>query len=127
MQLFGVETLGRHLLALEGCSRLDLIGGYRYLHLGDTLRTDSIFLSLDDASGFDTDTLVVRTDRFASRNEFHGGELGLVYRWWNCCWAVNVTGKAALGATRTTSRVGGSTTIISPADVTTVTAGGVFA
>lgn len=126
MQMFGTELLGRHLLALQGCSRLDIIGGYRYLNLRDTLRSDSIFLSLDDASGFDTDTIVARTDGFASRNEFHGGEFGLGYQWWNCCWAVSVTGKVALGGTRTTSRVGGSTTIISPTDDVTVTSGGVL-
>lgn len=126
MQLFGTELLGRHLLTVQGCSRLDVVAGYRYLNLGETLRTDSVALSFDDSSGFDADTIISRTDGFASRNEFHGGEMGLVYRWWNCCWAVNLTGKVALGGTRTTSRVGGTTTIISPANLATVTSGGVF-
>jgi hypothetical protein len=127
MQLFGTELLGRCLLTCLGRSRLDFIGGYRYLWLGDTLRTDAVSLSLDDSSGFDADTIVARTDGFASRNEFHGGEFGLVYRWWNCCWAVNLTAKAALGGTRTTSRIGGKTTLISPTNDVTTTPGGVFA
>ena len=127
MQLFGLEVLGRHMLGCEACSRLDVIGGWRYLRLEDTVSADSIFLSLDDASGFDADTIVARSDSFISKNDFHGGEFGLVYRWWNCCWAVNLTGKVALGGTRTIARVTGTTTTISPTDEVTVTDGGVFA
>lgn len=127
MQLFGVELLGRCMLGVQGCSRLDFVGGYRFLRLDDNARVDSVFLSLDDSTGFDADSIVARTDGFSSKNEFHGGEFGLVYRWWNCCWAVNLTGKVALGGTRTIARVGGQTTVISPTDDVTVTPGGVFA
>ncbi len=126
-QLFGLEVLGRHIVSLQGCSRMDVIGGYRYLRLDDTLRSESIFLSLDPASGFDADTIVARIDAFRSKNDFHGGEFGLVYRWWNCCWAVNLTAKAALGGTRTLSRVSGRTVEISPTDEVTTTPGGIFA
>jgi hypothetical protein len=127
MQLFGIEVLGRHMLSLEQCSRLDVIAGWRYLRLEDNFRADSIFLSLDEGSGFEPDTIVARTDGFRTKNDFHGGEFGLVYRWWNCCWALNLTGKVALGGTRTVASINGTTTAISPTDDVTVTAGGVLA
>ena len=50
-----------------------------------------------------------RFDHFESENEFHGGELGLIGRWWGCRWALQASGKVALGGTRTATSIEGGT------------------
>jgi putative beta barrel porin BBP7 len=124
MGLFGLELLGRHMMAAECNSRLDFVAGYRYARLFDGLRIrDEIFVP----DSIDPDTILIRTDAFVSKNDFHGGELGLVYRWWNCCWAAQLVGKAALGGTRTMTTIDGQTVEITATPPATTTVGGVFA
>ena len=50
------------------------------------------------------------TDSFRTFNQFNGGELGLVERWWKDRWSLQVLGKAAIGATQIGTGIGGSTT-----------------
>jgi hypothetical protein len=68
----------------------------------------------------------LRTDLFESRNDFHGGEVGLVYRWWNCCWALQATGKLAFGGTHTNTEIEGDT-VVDDGVAVTVTPAGVLA
>jgi hypothetical protein len=123
MGLFGLETLWRHMLAQECCSRLDFVAGYRYARLFDRLLIDDQFTSV--GTDFPDDSIVTRSDIFVSKNDFHGGELGLTYRWSNCCFAAQAFGKAALGGTRTITDVNGQTVV--DGNTTTVTPGGVLA
>jgi hypothetical protein len=126
MGLFGIEVLERWMLNCAEDQRLDFVAGYRHMRLIDGLRIDDAFISDDVASGFLPGTLVARTDSFESRNDFHGGEVGFVYRWWNCCWALQVTAKAAFGETHTFTTVDGET-VADDGVTETVTAGGVLA
>lgn len=126
MGLFSLEALWRRMLVADCNCRIDFVGGYRFMRLFDRLRTDDAFLSLDAASGYAPDTLVERTDFFESKNDFHGGDFGLVCRWWNCCWALQLTGKVALGATHTQTTVDGETAT-ELNGTRTVTTGGILA
>jgi len=86
--------------------RLELLGGFRYLNLRESL-------------GFDTNTpdippgpvTVFHTrDLFETRNDFYGGQLGLRARWDAGRFTADATVKVALGAMRQRADVEGALT-----------------
>jgi hypothetical protein len=108
MDLLGAEALLRRAMRSGSNYRLDGVVGYRYQRLLDRLSVDESFdFAREDDS--DETTSLDRFDDFASENEFHGGEVGLIGRWWGCRWAVQALGKVALGGTRTTTTIDGGT------------------
>ena len=111
VDLLGAEALLRREIRCGDSFRLDGVAGYRYQRLMDRLSVDESFQSLDVASGFDNGAWIDRFDDFASENEFHGGEFGLIGRWWGCRWALQALGKVAVGGTRTTASVDGLTVV----------------
>lgn len=128
VDFLGAEALLRRRLQADQGFRLDGVGGYRYQRLYDGLHVDDVSgYSLVDNTGAEIDTEVDRVDGFGSENEFHGGEAGLIGRWWGRRWALQALGKLALGGTRTVATIDGSTvTTISTtvgADTTVQTAG----
>ncbi len=130
VEFSGAEALLRRRLQGQQNYRFDGVVGYRYQRLYDGLHVDELFVSLDDSSGFDTDAVVGRSDSLESENEFHGGEIGLIGRWWTRCWALQVLGKAALGGTRTVTKIAGQTAVtVETVDgpVTDTAPGGVLA
>jgi hypothetical protein len=108
MDFLGAEALLRRAIRESGNYRLDGVVGYRYQRLLDRLSVDESF---DYAREIESDETISldRFDDFASENEFHGGEVGLVGRWWGCRWALQALGKVALGGTRTTTTIDGGT------------------
>ncbi len=108
LDFLGAEALLRHVIREGGNYRLDGVAGYRYHRLLDRLSIDESF---DYAREEDADetTSIDRFDDLSSENEFHGGEVGLIGRWWGCRWALQALGKVALGGTRTTTSVAGET------------------
>jgi hypothetical protein len=107
MDLLGAEALLRRAIRSGGNYRLDSVGGYRYQRLFDRLAIDESFDFGKKPAG--TTTWMERFDHFESENEFHGGEVGLIGRWWGCRWALQALGKVALGGTQTTTTVDGGT------------------
>ena len=102
-RLWGAEANLRHNLWGGPNGHVDVLAGFRALGLDDNfqLGTTSNFLSLPPTT---TTTL----DRFATRNRFYGGQLGVSgeYRW--CRWSVDGTLKVALGGTNERSEIAGS-------------------
>ena len=101
-------TYRRNLLEKENFHRRYLLGGYRYLMLDDRL---SVVSTTFGPAGGDPYTEYATTDNFRTFNQFNGGELGLVERWWRDRWSLQVLGKVALGATQIGTGIGGSTEI----------------
>lgn len=108
VDLLGAEALLRHAIRSGGNYRVDGVVGYRYQRLLDRLSVDESF-DFAQEDGSDETTSIDGFDDFASENEFHGGELGLIGRWWGCRWALQALGKIALGGTRTTTSIAGRT------------------
>jgi len=98
----------RNLLDKENFHRRYLLGGYRYLMLDDRLSVDSSSY-VSTGGGYPVNGYYT-TDSFRTFNQFNGGELGLVERWWKDRWSLQVLGKVALGATQIGTGIGGSTT-----------------
>lgn len=108
VDLLGAEALLRRVIGSGDNFRLDGVGGYRYQRLYDRLSVAESF-DFPRVSGASETISLDRFDDFTSENEFHGGEVGLIGRWWGCRWALQALGKVALGGTRTTTTIDGGT------------------
>lgn len=88
--------------------RVDMITGVRYLNLNEnlTIRENILLLPGSPAPG---DQIAV-VDKFGTRNNFYGGQIGVRGETWRGAWFVNATGKVALGDMHQEVRVNGYTT-----------------
>ncbi len=85
--------------------RVDFLIGYRYFRLADRLQVT------EDLRTFTTPTVEFDIfDRFETRNEFHGAEVGVL--WERCMgrWSVELLGKVALGNVSQRVNIDGATT-----------------
>lgn len=109
------------------CCRLDAIGGYRFYRLDDNVyfreQLESIAQSGPVAFGTTYDIF----DRFQSRNEFQGGEIGLIGTVYRGRWSVEALAKVALGNTHSKVRINGSTTTTVPGQAPNTLPGGLLA
>jgi putative beta barrel porin BBP7 len=91
-EVFGVDAYAR----LGWCRmcdfRVDLIGGYQFSRINEELLIDS---STQNA------TLLV-SDNWVTRNEFHGGSIGILYESCRGCWTTTALVKVGLGTMRQT-------------------------
>lgn len=81
--------------------RVDVTGGYRFARLVD--QVDVRHTSLDVS----TSTTTFAEDLFVTGNEFHGGEVGIVWERRRGRWIVTGLGRIALGNNRQTVRIEG--------------------
>ena len=86
-------------------SRLDLLGGYRFLGLSENV---SIRGQLTTIEPLPPEAFDIR-DSFDARSDFHGGELGLLYEARQCQWSIELLGKVALGNSHQVVTIDGST------------------
>jgi hypothetical protein len=121
------EVLFRRALFLRCDERLDLLVGYRYARLDDTLgvRQSSRWLS---AQG----TIVAGTtkelfDEFDARTQFNGAELGASYRDRLGRWSVEFLAKVAVGNSHSRVRIDGGTITTVPGAGSSTFLGGLLA
>ena len=77
----------------NGRWRLDLLLGYRFGRLRESLGIREDLTSIEESFEGDIDL----RDRFMSRNEFHGGEIGANWEYQRGCWSLDLLGRLALG------------------------------
>lgn len=110
---------------LCGCNyRVDLLGGFRYLDLEESLRIrediqaniNPQFLANQDdpdiqrLATFNGANLIV-VDQFRTRNQFYGGQLGTAVELRRGRWVLDCRAKVGLGVTHQTVDISGSTTV----------------
>lgn len=84
--------------------RLDLLGGYRYMQLEDSVVIEQLTaVSVTPQAGFHV------FDRFRTDNNFQGGELGLAGQWYRDRWSFDGLVKLALGRTEQEVAIAGGT------------------
>jgi len=105
-------------------SRIDLLGGYRFLRLDESL---GITEDLTVLGGTTAGTRIIVADRFATRNEFHGGQLGVRASLWRGPWELALTAKAAFGVNLKEANIDGQTTFIPPGGGPVTQPGGLLA
>ncbi|MHB8899983.1 MAG: BBP7 family outer membrane beta-barrel protein [Thermoguttaceae bacterium] len=123
-RLDGAELLFRQSLGRECWSNIDLLFGYRWVQLEDGLLIQESTESLVSPT---TGTTFDLYDRFDTRNNFHGGEIGMALRRpINHCWSVELLAKVGIGNMDSTVTIDGQTTTVSGTG-TAQTAGGLLA
>lgn len=92
-------------------NRVDLIAGYRYYVLGDSLSIHETLTTPDTNPPryLPPSTFFSITDSFRTRNEFNGSEIGLATELHRGRWGMNILAKMALGNTHQTAHIEGFT------------------
>lgn len=137
-ELYGIEASGL-LNLFRTCPgecrlwQLNVLGGYRYLELNETLGVSSMSTILSGtvpAVGLTVGppTSIDVRDQFNTLNKFHGAQVGLQSQFTSGRWYVGLTGKAAFGGVSQKLEVDGTTALANPiARTGSVTLGGLYA
>lgn len=132
LRLWGAEGDGLLNVIDNDSFRLSLLAGGRYLDLSEDLNIG--FNAFVPRIGDFTNFSVSRQDRFSTRNQFYGGQLGLRGVVQAGAFYASLTGKVALGDMHESVNANGQTTIVQPAPLfvgvpagTTSFPGGFFA
>jgi len=123
-RLWGAEANARYKWLCGECWHVDFLSGFRYVDLDEKV---DITENLATAGpGGNTGVLV--SDRFGTRDQFYGGQIGLdtELKWGH--WFLGGMFKLAMGDMYESVRIGGNTTFIPPAPAMPVSQnGGVLA
>ncbi len=99
---------GRGLLC-DGCStfhsRTDMLFGYRYLQLDESVSVAENLVGTTPGEGFRIN------DRFRTLNQFNGFDMGMAYNRQRGCWSLDLLAKLAIGNTRQRVDINGNTSI----------------
>jgi hypothetical protein len=132
-QFGGAEVNLSRKLCCGCCCRVDLLGGFRYLYMQEAVNTDEFIQvnttlppQFQNFQQFAGDTITV-SDRFRTRNQFYGGQVGLEAVCARGPWQLFVRGKVALGDTHEILDISGSQTVTTPTGQVTHFTGGLLA
>lgn len=108
LDVYSGDLYLRALLLGDRCNRVDLLGGYTFLRLdsGYQLRSRIVDGWTDAPPPVTTITTIV--DRFSTRNEFHGGHVGLQSNLTRGRFGLGLMGKVAMGNMTSTSNISGN-------------------
>ncbi len=114
LDLFSGDLYLRAMLLGDRCNRVDLLGGYTFLRLdsGYQLRSRIVDGWTDAPPPVTTVTTIF--DRFSTKNEFHGGHIGLQSNINRGRFGLGLMGKVAMGNMTSTSDISGSYEQIPP-------------
>jgi len=93
LELWGAEVSGAMCLLRTGGFEFTALAGFRYAELRENLNI------IGGSTNINSGDFLVLNDQFATRNQFYGGQLGARVNWQGERFALDVTGKLALGAT----------------------------
>jgi hypothetical protein len=114
-RFWGAEADARYNLLCGACYRLDLLGGFRYLDLEETLNISeqglTVLNSPTTVGGLPRGTTFQVADHFGTQNRFYGGQVGAISQVRLGAWVIDVTGKVGLGDVRQSADIIGNTTI----------------
>jgi hypothetical protein len=114
------------------CYQVDLIFGPRFLELDDTVQVDEFLKVATDLSMFPEfarfagDVIQVQ-DRFSTRNQFYGGQVGIDAAGSCGPWQLEVRAKLAMGNTHEIIDISGMQTITTPTGAVSHFVGGLLA
>lgn len=113
-RLQGAEANAIKNVCCGPCYRFDLLGGFRFLRLDESLTVHENVEVLADPDPDVVGTRFRLWDDFGTRNQFYGGQLGGRLEVRRGRLFMNLLGKVALGSTHKTVDINGSTTIQAP-------------
>jgi hypothetical protein len=90
--------------------RLDLLLGYRYLNMNESLTMVENFTTIPGAGmGISSGTV---TDSFRTINQFNGGQVGLAGTWQRGRWSLDGRATVAFGTTNRTLQIDGAQNLV---------------
>jgi hypothetical protein len=125
--VWGGNLDGRYNLCCGCDSRLDALAGYRHLRLSDGVQINEDLTTTAPVAVLPLGTHLQVQDRFRTRNNFDGGELGLAGEWRICKLYVGVRAAVALGNVHQSIDIGGVTVVTEPGTPPVTNAGGLLA
>ncbi len=127
LDLIAAEPSLRFLVSGSRDHQIDLLGGYTYLRLKDSLGINSTSTDTFTGNLIPDGTVFTTSDLIASENTFHGGHIGLSSTVSRQRVSLTTLTKVALGNMHETGFITGTTGVQGPNAVApTVTAGGIY-
>ena len=126
VDLVAGELYGRSLLLREGSSRVDLLGGYTFVRLDSELGLTSQFTD-GITNTVQNGTVITTQDTFGTKNQFHGGHIGLLNEISKGRFTFSAIGKVALGNVHQSTTISGQRTEVPPNQPSSTAARGLFA
>jgi hypothetical protein len=126
-RVVGTELNLRRGLYTDCCHRIDVIAGWRFLQLSEglSIATNATSIAQDIRTPVGTNFGIL--DRFTTRNNFNGGQIGLNSQHTNGCWTLDLLAKVAIGGVAQSVGIQGSTTVAQPNEASTTSSGGILA
>jgi hypothetical protein len=126
-EVYSAAALLRNNIGMGPLGRVDVLGGYRYFRLRETLAIREHVVSTDPGGLVPLGTTSDLVDRFATGNDFHGAEVGLSSLFSCSRCSVELLAKVAIGGAFRKVAISGSTTTTLPNNPSTTTPGGLLA
>jgi hypothetical protein len=114
LNLIAGELYGRSLLARTGGSRVDLLTGYTFIRLDSELGLGTSITDGITGNLIPNGTVSTTQDTFSTKNQFHGGHIGLSHELTKGRFTFTALGKVALGNMEQSSSVSGNFAINGP-------------
>jgi hypothetical protein len=108
------------------CWRFDLLTGFRYLQLDESLAISENLTTLAPMGGIPTGTNIFVFDRFGTRDSFYGGQIGGRLELHKGRWGLDFLAKVALGDSHETANINGQTSFAPPGNPITTVQGGLL-
>ena len=125
--LIGTEAYFQIMMHRECRRRVDLIMGYHFLRMDDSLTINSFHTVTEIGGVLPQGTTFDLTDRFSTENEFHGGEIGFQGSMARGCWSFDGLIKTSLGNQRQQVAIDGTGVVNIPPGPDTPLNGGFLA
>jgi hypothetical protein len=107
--------------------RLDFVLGYQFAQMTETLSMGGSTTFIDPNGLNAVGTVISSSDFFRAKNDFHGGEIGLISSSRTGPWNMELSAKLALGNNQSQIRIDGSTVTSVPQTASVTDVGGIFA
>jgi hypothetical protein len=111
-RMWGAEANLRCNLCSDCNCKVDALGGFRYLDLNESITIQENLQGLAGAPAPFTNARTTVVDRFATHNQFYGGQVGLDAELRRGRWSLDLLGKVALGDTHQRLTIDGSEQIV---------------
>ena len=121
--VLGLDVYIRRPWRQSGNATIDFLWGYQMSRIDESLVISSSSVNQDGRNGIPVGTRLDLFDSFETRNEFHGGMLGLLAEIEGGCWSFNMLAKVGLGNMDQKVIISGETVITDPSGGTVTQAG----
>lgn len=105
--VYGADVSLRQLWYKGYGGTIDLLYGYQYMGLDESLRISSTSTSLDDNFN-PVGSIRSITDDFDVENNFHGGQIGIASNYREGCWSFSSLAKVGFGSVRRRAELRGT-------------------